>query len=667
MENEIIVSGKSIRVIKETERGIIILFRSETIQNVTVEKSSEPYCDDDRNNNNNNIIEEEEQEENEIKSSSKKRSNEKTDSSNKKKKSKSITKYKDYYLCGDLCSEITSPLIIYTIKIKKNDYNDLYIISEIVNFNLEFRLPLTKKILKQSLIKSEYFYGLPTKIINDLLNPLDTTYRLSLNGPILEERILNCLFCGEKGKILRYICKNIFKDKKYYERVSSYGNVALSQLCESELKILELNPNDDRKELELIILGDDIDKEEFFDEFEYKLIEKRLSIFEKICFLNPISKEQKNIALINCNEIWMDSEEKFESIWHASCIFNEMIEKSNFFGDSCYMKQQKDDRWTIEVIDILKKHVCVWKNLEKENEIYIFTLQVEKAQNEIVDKLNKIKSLTVVKAENDTDHISSIGYFDFLRSLIKKHRTEMVIITTLDKRKRYLSDNTNFNYVYTFKEIANVSSKIVIVIDRCHILGLHEFHKMIMQFNTDQLHLYLCGSTLCLTENIGQPFQDIYKKFCCVNYRVQSDRKMISEDIQIEKIDKKFDDIPSMLNEYKPKGLMYIITNSKKEKQDLLNMGIDKEIGTDSIKTINELKYQDTSRTTMTIFIKDESQMNKNKLAKCISCASTKPKSVVIIGNDDDLDKVMNNSVNYSHKSILSKIIELRSLNIIVQ
>ncbi|KKL05175.1 hypothetical protein LCGC14_2608680 [marine sediment metagenome] len=261
MENEIIVSGKSIRVIKETERGIIILFRSETIQNVTVEKSSEPYCDDDRNNNNNNIIEEEEQEENEIKSSSKKRSNEKTDSSNKKKKSKSITKYKDYYLCGDLCSEITSPLIIYTIKIKKNDYNDLYIISEIVNFNLEFRLPLTKKILKQSLIKSEYFYGLPTKIINDLLNPLDTTYRLSLNGPILEERILNCLFCGEKGKILRYICKNIFKDKKYYERVSSYGNVALSQLCESELKILELNPNDDRKELELIILGDDIDKE----------------------------------------------------------------------------------------------------------------------------------------------------------------------------------------------------------------------------------------------------------------------------------------------------------------------------------------------------------------------------------------------------------------------
>ncbi|KKL99263.1 hypothetical protein LCGC14_1816190, partial [marine sediment metagenome] len=94
---------------------------------------------------------------------------------------------------------------------------------------------------------------------------------------------------------------------------------------------------------------------EFFDEFEYKLIEKRLSIFEKICFLNPISKEQKNIALINCNEIWMDSEEKFESIWHASCIFNEMIEKSNFFGDSCYMKQQKDDRWTIEVIDILKE------------------------------------------------------------------------------------------------------------------------------------------------------------------------------------------------------------------------------------------------------------------------------------------------------------------------
>ena len=68
-------------------------------------------------------------------------------------------------MCGYLCSEITSPLIIYTIKIHKEN-GEFYIVSEISNYELEFKFPLTKNILKQALINSEYFLGPPKSIGN---------------------------------------------------------------------------------------------------------------------------------------------------------------------------------------------------------------------------------------------------------------------------------------------------------------------------------------------------------------------------------------------------------------------------------------------------------------------------------------------------------------------
>jgi len=335
--------------------------------------------------------------------------------------------------------------------------------------------------------------------------------------------------------------------------------------------------------------------------------------------------------------------------------------------------KQDDDRWTIDTIKILKKYVSIWEDPEKGKK-YVFTFEVAKMQNEIADKLNNnLKSITVIRVENDTDHDSQTGYFDCLRSLIRKHRHDkLLIISTLEKRKRYLSTHTDFNYICTYNEIIQQNSFIdsnikTIIVDRCHVLGLREFHKMLLKFqNSDsKFQLYLCGSTLCLPETIGQPFQDIYNDFCCLHHRVIPDRIIKSEDIQTDKIGKKFDNIQSMLSERKSLGSMYIIVNSKNEKQNLIQMKIDKEIGIDAIKTIDELKYQDPSRTTIVIFIKQDGGdvMNKNKLAKCLSCASTKLKSAAIIGDDDDIERIKQKYI-YPRQSVLTKIIESKTLNL---
>ena len=385
-----------------------------------------------------------------------------------------------------------------------------------------------------------------------------------------------------------------------------------------------------------------------------------------------------------------------------------MIKDSESFGSTCSLRPKEsrsnfgsDDESTMSILEnhgcelIRKRSPYDYRGEGGELEPVdgIVSREINIMQTGIATVLNDLESLTVVRVEDDTDHESGEGYFDWMRTeLIKNHaKREIILISSLEKRKRYLTNHTSFEMIKTCKELENIPPTrvfSVLIVDRSHVLGLREFDAVLSKFKSNLKHLYLCGSTLCLPETMGKPFHDIYTSGG-VRLEVRFEKQRKSEGIQGQKIREFYPSMRSMVESCKAEGSMYIIAQNKKEKDRLLRKysSLFNDIGSDSLITLSDLTYEIPTRVTTAIFLSEEDddddeeeeerrgisdtttggggggvKMNKNQMAKCISCATTKPKSVVIIGRDHDMNAVSRNQKSFKN-SLLSTVIERTGLS----
>lgn len=653
--NLVTISGSTIRVVKKTEYGLVLQFRAQTKETVRNAKPFELGLEDDddaaitsqRNDEEATFSSEEECVGTKRKSDDKERAL-------KKKPCPDVslvTTYKDYYLCGELCGEITSPLVYYKIEVVPS--GGFYSVNQIVSHEMAFKPPLTKTKLKKALRESQYFSGAEeskarSNAIERTLAPLVKTHGLNGSTPITDARVLQCLSTDDS---LRYACKNLFKDHTYYERISLFGLKASNTVSEEEFSVL-LRANDDDDGEQELTDDDDIDSL-----FADQLTGDKLEIFESVCFANRITEEQCNSISKSASFNSLYSKSRVLVIFNASQLYHDLFDTTVRFLNTCIKSKVDDDRWEETSLKILEEYVYVQRDFDTSTR-YALTNKVHDVQTESARILNGLESLTIVRAENDTDHnVAQSGYFSWLRTTIKENRADLIVVSSLKRRKQYLKTQTNFSLVHVHDESTGYDGGYsVVIVDRCNLLGLEEFHRMLKRFKGVR-HLYLCGSLLCLPETAGQPFQDIcdHEK-TSFNINVEVKYETISDGIQTEKIRKFFDTAQSMIKECKPLGLMYIVVDSSSEKEALSRNGITEQIGRDSVISIRELKSDiPASRPTTAILLSGEAhKMNKNKIAKAISCASTKEKSVVVIGNRDDYDRVMDVKV-FARKTTFSK------------
>lgn len=597
--------------------------------------------------------EESEEEEEEEDSDDKKRKNSHSNSTGKKKqKTENTTTYTEYYLCGALCEEMTSPLLLYHIKIRMTKGN-LYEVVDIMGVTKDFKT-LTKASIRRCLTKSQYFgkgadgtgdtkvKAYVLKNINNALQPLVNVHGFDAYATIDGERFLNCLIF-EKAN---YIFKNLFQDKDHYERVSRYGTKAIRGLSNEEQKTLDKHEDTD------------IDMQDEFD-----LADQKIDVFEKMCFMGQTSEEQKTTFL----QEGMPEHQtqrlrtRVDDIWTASLLYHELVHAQKVFGEPCLKKRTDDNRWSKEVLSILKHHhdiVEVWKDdlaLSDETPLYLLTKETNDIQKSIVRCIKGLTSLTCIHTEVDDDHDSSEGYFDRLRTLTRDKRASSVIVTPLKKRKFYLEKHTRVS-VLTYDEAItakNVSNYQFVIVDRCHVLGVKEFSLFLDHFSTCMKNLVLCGSMICMPETYGNPFVDIYNAAPIIVEIQDASQEEFMSDMPMHKIARSFDTMRQMLEEKKKRpGAMYVFVHTNEEKQQL-EQDFPSELGKDTVKWRRQTLHALPARPTTCIFIRG-SDMNRAHFAKCLACSSTTPECVFVVGTFEDTDRV-EKKVRYPRKNILEK------------
>ena len=327
------------------------------------------------------------------------------------------------------------------------------------------------------------------------------------------------------------------------------------------------------------------------------------------------------------------------------------------FGDTCYKRKLDDERWEPEAIKILKGHAKFLK-IDSTRQ-YVFSKEVDDLQTQIVKALSDLDAITVYTTEIDDDHNEmEKGYFPTLRNTIKKHMTDMLVVTT-SQRKPYLTTNTNFKGItdYENKTFTTYSADkySVLVFDRCHSLSISDFGEAIRRFFGKKIKtLYLFGSTLCFPNSPGQPFNDIQKSIYLMSGITE--RSVLTSDIPTkEKIAGYFDNVESMIENRKKSGYIHLFVENAPLKRSLMESLKGKSNGV-LIKTIHELKYSDSPMQTTAIVLNESTTMNIHKLAKCFQCASPAPKSVVIIGTEHDLFRVMSKP-RQSKNSVLEHLL----------
>ena len=401
---------------------------------------------------------------------------------NKKRKKAEFmtTTHVDYHLCGPICREITSPLISFTLKICKKKDSLWEVIDIISSLHQE---KITYSYLKKCMVDSQYFKPSDTRtpvlrIVNNVVKPLSERY-YSGSIPFDSERNFDCILNPE----MLYIIKNIFKTKRYFKAISDFGVVIIACLSEFHLDIIYGN----------------------------NPIPKR-DLFKSLSFDRKLEESSKKFFIQESQEEDYNNEEEINTIWDASQIFHKLKDNISRFGDSCIIEPSIGG-WKQGVIDSLSSiSELEVLNDTRSNLYYVTTSEISDCQTKLLTRLLNVDSIDLYSVDNDYDIKNPDGFFQMLRTIIKKFRDGLEIYCPLNKRKEIIRRHARWEKVISVDDSINredSSSCVTLVIDRAHTLSISDLQNVLSRFNNiKSLHLF--GSISCYPEQTGQPFFDLW-------------------------------------------------------------------------------------------------------------------------------------------------------------
>lgn len=581
-----------------------------------------------------------------------------------KKEKNEVLVCTDYYLCGVLAREVTSPLICYTLRAtKKRGANNLYEVSEILNFKKTFNKLTPSAIKRCLLLESEYFSGtkaFATKSVAQALQPLSATHGLGTADEITDEHHLRCLTPDAR---LRNVCRNLFRDRLYYMELSALGRSIDGILTPQERTALFAVEDED---------GDGDEDE------PYALVDRKITLFEKLVFGAHLSEERKQRVIEHAFEgldLGQEDHSRLEDVWTASVLVHEERHAREAFGQVCLWPRRDDTRWSDGVLKVLASHpehaeVRKDPHAGEHASSYLISAEIARAMHTVVRDLPKFKSLCCVRAEDDEDHDQPDGYFDHLRSLGRDSgKGGMLLVTTVARRKLYLKSNTRCTVQDVAEFLAQHKSAqgqprhySLVVVDRCHTIGFEKFSVVLQACLASAEGLVLCGSLLCEAEGCGTPFAEVYDVAPVLMPDFDSGRTIeLSVEAPLRKIAAYHKFIGEMFvagNNKGGRGAPMHVLVSKASERDKLCADFSAELGKKGgiVKCRKETCYSLKPQPTLCIVLQG-SEMSRSHFVKCLSCSwvGNKP-SVHVIGTAEDVHRVLQND-SFPRRAILGHFV----------
>ena len=384
----------------------------------------------------------------------------------------------EYFLCGGLCGEITSPLLAFDLTVRPaSGQTELYVVEEVRRAKRRSD-QLTTTTLKRMLNESEYVTASSpaarTKALHAATAPLRDR-GLAPSDRIDGQSTLDCLLSVDVPP-MRFVCKNAFATPERFRVCSLFGAGAADGFSPEELE-------------RLCAL------------FDPKRAggppEGAAELFERLCFERRIAEARVPADLPDAARVR-----------RASVLYHDMKDKRDRFGDTAF----RAPGWDEGTAAVLSKHVAVWKDPATER-MFLVPRDVWEAQTSLTRALDSAP-LTLIRAETDSDHESPAGYFDALRTLVARHAPNVLLVSCTRKRTYYLGQQVSAKVVGwtdAGRAVGAFASPPVVVADRSHALDLFHMERLAVDLSGRISRLYLCGSKLCLPDGVGQPFFDLHE------------------------------------------------------------------------------------------------------------------------------------------------------------
>lgn len=589
---------------------------------------------------------------------------------------------KECVIRGDpFCREISSPLMRFTLLVEKDLCQDestgklVYSLRDFVSIERAFS-KITQKTIVNTLLKSKYWGGpfreeRKKKMIKNtnlvLGGPLSENHDLKPNDQIVGDDQMECVYETLEKKdevIMRRVMKNAFlRSRDEMRRLESLWlfscPLAHLVLTQEDWKTIHNTRGD--------FLPDEDENE------EGRLISGRLMrIWERVYLKGDWEKEEIVVPDLKKLRVrfprFLDPERNSYECWSLNRTIREVswvseLKERTKYGDACIrIDSWKKNPREITVTGYEKYEdiyedgmgIRVWQDT-KTKTTYLMKSRVYEMQEKITDWIKTKEGnggtiIRLVKAEIDDDHEDPEGYFDFLSGLVTK---DVAIITTCAKRVTYLHKHTEIQCTYFDPDDdvnrwnRSLKPPEIVIIDRTHVLGLKEFEILLRWM--DNLsptigEIYFCGSPVCHPENgtIGCPFSDMVLSgsFEMVDLGKNDRQAILNKKVGRDRYYQNLKDaIKSCTKDTAEKS--YVFVSSGKQKQIITNQnnyedeeGRNVRLTDDQVKHYYQIRYDLPPRPTIFLLINktDGKRISHSHLAKCLSCSSTNPQSVVIVG-----------------------------------
>ena len=520
--------------------------------------------------------------------------------------------------------------------------------------------------------------------------PLRENHDLKPGDPIVEDDQMECVYeTVEKDDqvIMRRVMKNAFVNSE--DETMKLESLWMFSCPRAHLVLTREDWKVIRSARGDFLLDDDDDDEErgVGVESGASISGQLMDLWDRVYLRNDWEEEE--IAIPDPKKLrvrfprFLDPRDNEHQCWSLDRIVRAVswvseLKEGTKYGHACVRAKGWDEDpdisavkyETYENIYEKKMGIRVWRDT-KTKTTYLMKSRVYETQEKIMDwiKTNGRSSgggcsIHLVKAEIDDDHEDPEGYFDFLSGLVTK---DSLIITTCARRVAYLYKHTEMECVVFFPSSLLSSSSFTttrrektyetVIVDRTHVLGLEEFVNLLEEITEiSPKKIYFCGSVVCQPENgtIGCPFSDMVLSgnFETVDTGKNYDFRAI--------LDKKVGKIryyPNLIEATKSctrstVEKSYVFVSSGKQKRAAVegesyvdDNGRKITLSDDQVKHFYQIRYDLPARPTLFLLINKDNEKGRlvshTHLIKCLSCSSTNPESVIIVGGTrEDVNRI---------------------------
>lgn len=337
---------------------------------------------------------------------------------------------------GELCHEITSPFITFTLLVTKQEGStNRYILNSIANVSSPAEAtPLTVK----RIVGRSYYFGNPTETSRMRGNTAMKHFRVVLDEVGIDAKTNLCLddvrkLSNEKYGSVAAVFKNVLRGLSYFELANKLGSSIISDMDDNEVSIMKGTGTD---------VTDD----------------QKITLFERLCFDHRFTDEQAAMFF----PIREDAIKKIKTLHMAYTIYHDLLDQKKHYGNTI-LYEKEAVKWDDEAFELLASwqhlvHTDIASGSTSRGPVRIVQLNGDrKTEQELAKIMAGYVSITILDYIFDIDPISreDHSYFMRLKEILPQDNSDVIVVCSLNRRCKIVSLNAFNNTVKCYKDACN--------------------------------------------------------------------------------------------------------------------------------------------------------------------------------------------------------------------